>query len=511
MANPASFTRSAARATSSAYRRLPIRWRLAGGSAVLTLVILLGFAPIVGVLTQRRIYSRLRHAGGARRRTSCRARCGCATHARRRLQLRDASSTCPIRDLNLYAAPAGRGRPDRRPRAARRRDSRSAPSLGPPSIGRRRLRRLPGRDAPAARSAASSPATSTCSTRGGCRTSRRPSRACASSWARRARRLAAGPARRPRHRPPRHAPDRAADRRRPARSSAPATRRCTIPKPTRRRRGRRARRHARGHAALARRRPRRRPSRRSARQREFVADASHELRTPLTAVLANLELLEEELEGEQRDTAAAALRSTRRMRRLVADLLLLARADAGREAPHRPVDLSAVLVEAAAELEPVAGDHRLVVDVADGAVVDGARDELHRLALNLMDNALKHTEPGTEIRATVRPRRRRSSCSSSRTTVRASRPTSRRGSSSASSAAPPTAADRAASASRSCVRSPRRTAAPCASKPDLRVRRTLRRTAPRGRARGGAFDRDGHNLNLFEKLARCRSAPKRLF
>ena len=67
-----------------------------------------------------------------------------------------------------------------------------------------------------------------------------------------------------------------------------------------------------------------------ARQREFVADASHELRTPLTSVLANLELLEEYLDGEQREAAASALRSSRRMRRLVADLLLLARADAGR-------------------------------------------------------------------------------------------------------------------------------------------------------------------------------------
>ena len=69
------------------------------------------------------------------------------------------------------------------------------------------------------------------------------------------------------------------------------------------------------------------------RQREFVADASHELRTPLTSVLANLELLEETLHGEQREAAASALRSSRRMRRLVADLLLLARADTGREMP----------------------------------------------------------------------------------------------------------------------------------------------------------------------------------
>ena len=54
---PGSFIRSAAQATSSAYRRLPIRWRLAGGSAILTLVILCGFAAIVGVLTTRQIES----------------------------------------------------------------------------------------------------------------------------------------------------------------------------------------------------------------------------------------------------------------------------------------------------------------------------------------------------------------------------------------------------------------------------------------------------------------------
>ena len=137
------------------------------------------------------------------------------------------------------------------------------------------------------------------------------------------------------------------------------------------------------------------------RQREFVADASHELRTPLTSVLANLELLEEELTGEQRDTAASALRSSRRMRRLVGDLLLLARADAGRQAPHQAVDLSEVVTEAAAELEPVAGDHEISVAAPAGMHVAGARDELHRLVLNLMENALRHTDPGTAVEATV--------------------------------------------------------------------------------------------------------------
>ncbi|MCL2769372.1 MAG: HAMP domain-containing protein, partial [Solirubrobacterales bacterium] len=66
-----------------------------------------------------------------------------------------------------------------------------------------------------------------------------------------------------------------------------------------------------------------------ARQRRFVADASHELRTPLTSVLANLELLAESLRGEQGEAARSALRSSQRMRRLVADLLLLARTDVG--------------------------------------------------------------------------------------------------------------------------------------------------------------------------------------
>src|SRR4051812_32836272 len=56
VASPVSSTRSAARATYSAYKRQPIRWRLAGGSAALTLVILLGFAVIVGTLTTRAIY-----------------------------------------------------------------------------------------------------------------------------------------------------------------------------------------------------------------------------------------------------------------------------------------------------------------------------------------------------------------------------------------------------------------------------------------------------------------------
>jgi signal transduction histidine kinase len=136
------------------------------------------------------------------------------------------------------------------------------------------------------------------------------------------------------------------------------------------------------------------------RQREFVADASHELRTPLTSLLANLELLAEELDGEQADTAQAALRSARRMRRLVGDLLLLARADARRTVSRGPTDLANVLLEAASELGPMAEDHELSID-AQPAVVPGIKDDLHRLTLNLIENAARHTPPGTHIRAST--------------------------------------------------------------------------------------------------------------
>jgi two-component system OmpR family sensor kinase len=136
------------------------------------------------------------------------------------------------------------------------------------------------------------------------------------------------------------------------------------------------------------------------RQRRFVADASHELRTPLTSVLANLELLAESLHGDEGDAARSALRSSRRMRRLVADLLLLARSDVGRAAPRQPVDLGQVVLDAAAELGPLSGEHELSID-AHPAIVEGDHDELFRLTLNLIENAVRHTPAGTAIRAST--------------------------------------------------------------------------------------------------------------
>jgi two-component system OmpR family sensor kinase len=136
-------------------------------------------------------------------------------------------------------------------------------------------------------------------------------------------------------------------------------------------------------------------------QREFVADASHELRTPLTSILANLELLQASLEheahSEDREVVDSALRSSRRMSRLVADLLLLARADAGRLDKHRRCDLAEVAGDAAAEAAPLMGNRLLEIDNERPLRVEGSPDELHRMVLNLLDNAAQHTPAGATI------------------------------------------------------------------------------------------------------------------
>jgi signal transduction histidine kinase len=142
------------------------------------------------------------------------------------------------------------------------------------------------------------------------------------------------------------------------------------------------------------------------RQREFVADASHELRTPLTSVLANLELLQASLgdpgQAEDREVVDSALRSSRRMGRLVGDLLLLARADAGRLDKHRRCDLAEIVGDAAAEAAALMGDRTLLVDNDRPLPVDGSPDELHRMVLNLLDNAARHTPPGAQIELRLR-------------------------------------------------------------------------------------------------------------
>ena len=145
------------------------------------------------------------------------------------------------------------------------------------------------------------------------------------------------------------------------------------------------------------------------KQREFVADASHELRTPLTSILANLELLEAQLGkvdyGEERELASSAVRSSQRMSRLVSDLLILARSDAGQNRPKTDVDLSEIAMSAGREIGPSLGERTLHAD-CEPAPMHGNQDELHRLVLNLLDNSIRYSPEGARISLTTRCDRR---------------------------------------------------------------------------------------------------------
>jgi len=136
-------------------------------------------------------------------------------------------------------------------------------------------------------------------------------------------------------------------------------------------------------------------------QQRFVSAASHELRAPLTVVQANLELLQDgrgRLSDEERSRALReAFAEAGRMARLVADLLALARADAGVPLRRAPVELDRVLLEVIAEARHLTRGHRVEVEALESTTVTGDRDRLKQLMLILVDNAIRYTPAGGRI------------------------------------------------------------------------------------------------------------------
>jgi signal transduction histidine kinase len=143
------------------------------------------------------------------------------------------------------------------------------------------------------------------------------------------------------------------------------------------------------------------------RQREFAADASHELRTPLTVIRSSVEYLARH-GSEPVATVGDALEDitaeVRQLSTLVDDLLLLARSDSGAiELDRLPLDLGDVAGEAASTLVQPAADRnvRIVVDPEPAAVI-GDPVRLRQLVAILVDNAIRHSPPGGEVRVAVR-------------------------------------------------------------------------------------------------------------
>ena len=139
----------------------------------------------------------------------------------------------------------------------------------------------------------------------------------------------------------------------------------------------------------------------------FTADAAHELRTPIAGLRARLEAT---LDGPRATDAYAnglldALEQTERLGRLAEHLLTLAAVEAG--GPGRtlaPVRLDAVAQEVTESLEPVAQEQgRRFECLAPAPVtVRGDAHLLKRVLVNLVDNALRHTPPGSAVRVAVR-------------------------------------------------------------------------------------------------------------
>lgn len=141
-------------------------------------------------------------------------------------------------------------------------------------------------------------------------------------------------------------------------------------------------------------------------QSRFVSAASHEMRAPLTVIQANLELLHgrsEQITAPDRDRAVReAWLETSRLSRLVADLLSLARADAGVPLRRERVELDRVLMTVIGEARHLAQGQRFEIAALDPTVVMGDPDRLKQLLLNLVDNAVKYTPASGRISASLR-------------------------------------------------------------------------------------------------------------
>jgi signal transduction histidine kinase len=130
-------------------------------------------------------------------------------------------------------------------------------------------------------------------------------------------------------------------------------------------------------------------------QRRFVADVSHELRTPLTTLSGNVELLRREppISTEDRSEVLADMGSeSKRLIRLVNDLLALARADARRPLQSEPVAIRPIVEEACRQARHLAPDREITCDAAPDVAAMGQADAIKQVLLILLDNATRHAD-----------------------------------------------------------------------------------------------------------------------
>jgi len=142
------------------------------------------------------------------------------------------------------------------------------------------------------------------------------------------------------------------------------------------------------------------------RERRFVSDASHELRTPLANLKAELDIALRRARGPEELTGAlrSASEETDRLARLAEHLLVLARAEGGRLSVHREdVDIGQLVAEITTSFSGRARDLGigLLADAAPGIRADIDPARMRQAIANLVDNGLRHTPRGGQVRVEV--------------------------------------------------------------------------------------------------------------
>jgi len=130
------------------------------------------------------------------------------------------------------------------------------------------------------------------------------------------------------------------------------------------------------------------------RRRRFIADSAHELRTPVSLIRSRIEMMEEGVYPMDPENLAALADESERLVQLVEELRLLSSLESPEYTPHKAeVDLADVARGAVAAVAPLAESRKLSVALdilEDRTVVQGDERTLHRLAANLLSNALRH-------------------------------------------------------------------------------------------------------------------------
>lgn len=140
------------------------------------------------------------------------------------------------------------------------------------------------------------------------------------------------------------------------------------------------------------------------RQQQFVSDASHEIRTPLTIIQSRIEMLLRSPQAkiqEKVNDISISLKETRRLSKLVSQLLTLARSDANQiELELAPLELNAVLRQVFEQFEELAffQDKRFTLNISESPMmILGDKERIHQVLVIFLDNALKFTGEDGEI------------------------------------------------------------------------------------------------------------------